>query len=116
MKRKLPSKSISTDAIRDERRWEFAFEGLRFNDLRRYGVAYAKAALDKQEGVHCYNSGVEGTNNASKYNGGYGARYEATKGFVRIPESQISLSAGAGAEYTFTQNEGWGPEAEFAGW
>lgn len=112
----LGSKPITEENIRNERRWELAFEGVRFNDLRRYGVAYAKAALDKQEGVHCYNSGVESTNNASKYNGGYGARYEATKGFVRIPESQISLSAGAGAEYTYTQNEGWGSEAEFAGW
>ena len=112
----LGSKSATEDNIRNERRWEFAFEGVRFNDLRRYGEAYATAALDKQQGVHCYNSGVEGINDAAKYNGGYGNRYKATKGFVRIPEAQISLSAGAGEEYTFVQNEGWGAGTDFAGW
>lgn len=112
----LAPKSISEDAIRNERRWELAFEGVRFNDLRRYGEAYAVAALDKQQGVPCHNSGVEGINDAAKYNGGYGNRYKATKGFVRIPEAQISLSAGAGAEYTYTQNDGWGAGTDFAGW
>lgn len=112
----LGSKTASEDNIRNERRWEFAFEGVRFNDLRRYGEAYATAALDKQQGVHCYNSGVEGINDAAKYNGGYSTRYKATKGFVRIPEAQISLSAGAGEEYTFVQNEGWGAGTDFAGW
>lgn len=112
----LGSKSATEDNIRNERRWELAFEGVRFNDLRRYGEAYATAALDKQQGVHCYNSGVEGINDAAKYNGGYGNRYKATKGFVRIPEAQISLSAGAGEEYTFVQNEGWGAGTDFAGW
>ena len=112
----LPSKPLSDENIRNERRWELAFEGVRFNDLRRYGESYAVAALDKQEGVKVWNSGVEGTNNASKYNGGYGSRYSATKGFVSIPASQISLSAGAGEEYKFKQNEGWGSQFDFPGW
>ena len=112
----LPSKPLSEENIRNERRWELAFEGVRFNDLRRYGESYAVAALDKQEGVKVWNSGVEGTNNASKYNGGYGSRYSATKGFVSIPASQISLSAGAGEEYKFKQNEGWGSQFDFPGW
>ena len=112
----LPSKPLSDENIRNERRWELAFEGVRFNDLRRYGESYAVAALDKQEGVKVWNSGVEGTNNASKYNGGYGSRYSATKGFVSIPASQISLSAGAGEEYRFKQNEGWGSQFDFPGW
>ena len=83
---------------------------------RRYGESYAVAALNKQEGVPVYNSGVLGTNNASKYNGGYGERYKATKGFAPLPSSQISLSAGAGEEYKFTQNEGWGSQYDFPGW
>ena len=112
----LPSKTLSDDNIRDERRWELAFEGVRFNDLRRYGENYAVAALNKQDGVAVYNNGVLGTNNASKYNGSYGARYQATKGFVPLPSSQISLSAGAGEQYKFTQNEGWGSEYDFPGW
>lgn len=112
----LPTKPLNEENLRNERRWEFAFEGIRFNDLRRYGESYAAAALDKQEGVAVYNNGVAGTNNASKYNGGYGARYKATKGFVPLPSSQISLSAGAGEEYKFTQNEGWGSQFDYPGW
>ncbi len=112
----LPTKPLNDENLRNERRWELAFEGVRFNDLRRYGEDYAVAALDKQEGGKVWNNGVEGTNNASKYNGGYGNRYKATKGFVSIPSSQISLSAGAGEEYKFTQNEGWGASFDFPGW
>ena len=112
----LPTKPLNEENLRNERRWEFAFEGIRFNDLRRYGESYAAAALDKQDGVAVYNNGVAGTNNASKYNGGYGARYKATKGFVPLPSSQISLSAGAGEEYKFTQNEGWGSQFDYPGW
>jgi hypothetical protein len=112
----LPTKPLNEENLRNERRWEFAFEGIRFNDLRRYGESYAAAALDKQDGVAVYNNGVLGTNNASKYNGGYGERYKATKGFVPLPSSQISLSAGAGEEYKFTQNEGWGSQFDYPGW
>jgi len=112
----LPTKPLNDENLRNERRWELAFEGVRFNDLRRYGESYAVAALNKQEGVKVWNSGVESTNNASKYNGGYGERYKATKGFVPIPNSQISLSASAGEEYRFTQNEGWGSQFDYPGW
>ena len=112
----LPSKPINEENIRNERRWELNFEGVRFNDMRRYGESYAVTALNKQEGVKIWNLGVEGTNTAAKFNGGYGERYKATKGFVQIPSSQISLSAGAGEEYKFTQNEGWGSQYDFSGW
>ena len=112
----LPSKPLNDENLRNERRWELNFEGVRFNDMRRYGESYAVAALDKQEGVKIWNLGVEDTNTASKFNGGYGNRYKATKGFVSLPSSQISLSAGAGEEYKFTQNEGWGPQFDFSGW
>ncbi|MBR5076547.1 MAG: RagB/SusD family nutrient uptake outer membrane protein [Bacteroidales bacterium] len=112
----LPSKPINEENIRNERRWELNFEGVRFNDLRRYGESYAVSALDKQNGVPIWNLGVESTNTASKFNGGYGERYKATKGFIPIPSSQISLSAGAGEEYKFTQNEGWGSQYDFSGW
>lgn len=113
----LPSKPITEENIRNERRWELAFEGVRFNDIRRYGEAYAKAALDKQNGVTCYNLGVQGDNHASQFNGGYGSRYSQTKGFVALPSEQISLSASAGEQYKYQQNEGWGStDSEFAGW
>ena len=113
----LPSKPITEENIRNERRWELAFEGVRYGDMRRYGEAYTVAALDKQEGVACYNSGVQGTNHAAQFNGGYGQRYSKTKGFVALPSAQISLSASAGEQYKYQQNEGWGStDSEFAGW
>ena len=112
----LPSRQISEENIRNERRWELNFEGVRFNDMRRYGEAYAVSALNKQEGVKIWNLGLEDTNTAAKYNGGYGERYKATQGFIALPNSQISLSAGAGEEYKYTQNAGWGPQYEFSGW
>ena len=112
----LPSKPLNEENIRNERRWELNFEGVRFNDLRRYGEDYAVKALNKQEGVKIWNLGVQGTNTAAKFNGGYGERYKATKGFIPIPSAQISLSAGAGEEYKFTQNEGWGTQYDFSGW
>ena len=111
----LASKPISEENIRNERRWELAFEGVRFNDLRRYGESYAAAALDKQNGTTLYNNGVQSDNHASKFNGGYGQRFKDTKGgFVKIPESQIALSNGTG---NYVQNPGWDSSAvEFAGW
>jgi len=112
----LPSRPISEENIRNERRWELAFEGVRFNDMRRYGEAYAVAALNKQEGVKIWTNGVPDTNNASKYNGGYGERYKATQGFAPLPNEQIALSAGAGEEYRYSQNPGWGSEFNFPGW
>jgi hypothetical protein len=113
----LPSKPLTEENLRNERRWELAFEGVRYGDMRRYGETYAVAALDKQDGVACYNSGVQGTNHASTFNGGYGNRYSKTKGFVALPSAQISLSASAGPQYKYTQNEGWGStDSEFAGW
>ena len=113
----LAPKPLTDENIRNERRWEFAFEGVRYGDMRRYGEDYAIAALDKQNGVDCYNSGVKGTNDAAKYNGGYGNRYAKTKGFVPLPNAQIALSASAGPEYQYKQNEGWGAsDSEFGGW
>ena len=113
----LPSKPLTEENLRNERRWELAFEGVRYGDMRRYGEAYAVAALDKQEGVACYNSGVQGTNHAAQFNGGYGQRYSKTKGFVALPSAQLSLSASAGEQYKYQQNEGWGStDSEFSGW
>jgi hypothetical protein len=98
----LPSKPLTDENLRNERRWELAFEGVRYGDMRRYGEAYAVAALNKQDGVDCYNSGVKGTNHATQFNGGYGTRYSKTKGllpfhlhrfhFQHQLESSISIS------------------------
>lgn len=72
--------------------------------------------MDKQEGVECYFKGNKSTNHASDFNGGYGQRFEITKGFAPIPTEQINLSAGAGEEYKFKQNAGYESSDEYTGW
>lgn len=95
------------EALRNERRWELAFEGSRWDDLRRWGIA--ADALSKQNGQAMYNQGQKVSMNF----GNYAARYNATKGFYRIPKSQIELSGG-----TYKQNAGWEDDAanQFAGY
>ncbi len=90
----LEEKPYSLENIQKERRYELAFEGLRWNDMRRWGDSYAKTALESQIGAPIYNYG-----NAAVYNGviknmNYSSRYDETKGFFPIPQSQINLSNG----------------------
>lgn len=103
----LPAVAYSEQALRNERRWELAFEGSRWDDLRRWGIA--ADALSKQTGSVMYNQGQKVN---MTYNN-YAARYNATKGFYRIPKSQIDLSGG-----TYKQNAGWEDDAanQFAGY
>ncbi|MGL5318414.1 MAG: RagB/SusD family nutrient uptake outer membrane protein [Bacteroidales bacterium] len=104
---KRPEIAYSLTALQNERRWEFAFEGIRWNDIRRWGIA--AEVLEKQIGQPIYNFGEPAV--SKSYGGGYAARYKATKGFFPIPESQIRLSQGV-----LVQNEGWGPESVYTGW
>lgn len=50
-----PIAAYSEEALRNERRWELACEGIRWNDLRRWHIA--AAALEKQNGVAVYYCG-----------------------------------------------------------
>lgn len=104
----LPAINVYTEeALRNERRWELAFEGSRWDDLRRWGIA--AEALSKQNGQVMYNQGQKVNMNFDNY----AARYNATKGFYRIPKSQIDLSGGE-----YKQNAGWEDDAanQFAGY
>lgn len=102
----LPAIGYSLQALQNERRWELALEGTRWNDIRRWHIA--AAALQKQIGTPIYIAGNPATNKAQ--NGGYASRYNTSAGFMKIPESQISLSS------ELQQNEGWGADAEYNGW
>ncbi|WP_321369311.1 RagB/SusD family nutrient uptake outer membrane protein [uncultured Draconibacterium sp.] len=105
----LEGKEYSLQNIQKERRWELAFEGVRWNDIRRWGIAATE--LEKQIGQPIY---TKGNDDMSKgFGGGYAARYEATNGgFFPIPEAQIELSDGV-----LEQNAGWGTAAaEYTGW
>ncbi|MCQ2229196.1 MAG: RagB/SusD family nutrient uptake outer membrane protein [Bacteroidales bacterium] len=103
----LPAVAYSEEALRNERRWELAFEGSRWDDLRRWGIA--AEALSKQNGQAMYNLGKATTMTFNNY----AERYNATKGFYRIPKNQIELSGGV-----YVQNKGWEDDAanQFAGY
>ncbi|PWK24707.1 RagB/SusD family nutrient uptake outer membrane protein [Maribacter polysiphoniae] len=86
----LPAIGYSLEALKEERKHELAFEGLRYFDLVRWGDV--DTAFDYTENVR--NSGSDAT-----YSGSYRSE---TKGLVSIPETEIRLSNGA-----YEQNPGW---------
>ncbi len=101
-----PISSYSLKALQDERRWELAFEGVRWNDIRRWHIA--ADALNKQTNQPTYSRGKADVN--SVHNGGYVARYNATAGFQKMPENQV-------LQGRVVQNEGWtGSDSEYQGW
>lgn len=103
-----PIAVYSLKALQDERRWEFACEGIRWNDIRRWHIA--TVALDKQEGQDIYYCGSPAKNEAANHNGGYSTRYKATAGFQKMPDTQVALG-------TVVQNEGWtAADSEYGGW
>lgn len=102
----LPAVSYSLQNLQNERRWELAFEGLRWDDIRRWHIA--ETCLEKQTGVSIINAGVSTTNTAQV--GGYKARYQATNGFYKIPQEEVDLSNG-----TYKQNAGWDGTTGFYG-
>ena len=104
----LPAVSYSLAALQNERRWELACEGIRWNDIRRWHIA--EAALGTQIGQNIYLQGAANKN--TNQGAGYVARYKATRGFFPIPENQIALSNG-----TLKQNAGWGTaDTNYTGW
>jgi starch-binding outer membrane protein, SusD/RagB family len=80
--------------ILEERRLEFAFEGLRYWDLLRQGVEVAAETIAETSTV--LNGGVETTKTISA------ANIISKKGFQQIPNSQITLS-----NNVLQQNSGW---------
>ncbi len=102
----LPGVAYSLRALQNERRWEFACEGIRFNDIRRWHIA--ANALEKQTDTNVKFCGVDGLN--KRQGAGYAARYNATAGFTKMPESQVELGVVA-------QNPGWdGSDSNYGGW
>jgi hypothetical protein len=86
----LPAVGYSLDALKQERLHEFAFEGLRWFDIVRWGDV--DTAFDYTLNVN--NSGTPAT---------YHANYRSeTKGLVPIPETEMRLANGI-----YDQNPGW---------
>ena len=105
----LPAISYSLEALQNERRWELDFEGLRWGDMRRWGDTYAINALTGQLGANIWNRAVATV--MKDQGAGYAARYQATKGFMPMPSSEVDLSNGV-----LKQNAGWGTDAIFVSW
>ena len=105
-----PIAGYSDAALQNERRWELAFEFVRWNDIRRWHIA--ETALAEQDGQPVYTNGVVSKNTTASNGGGYAARYKATNGgFFPIPESEIALSNGV-----LKQNAGWDGSSLYTGW
>lgn len=91
--------AYSLDALKDERRFELAFEGVRYYDLLRWAgksnLASVEAILEGQNGVATINNGVTGVKKGVDFR-------PETGGFVQIPNQEIQLSEGV-----LVQNTGW---------
>ncbi len=88
----LTSTSLAT--IQQERKAELAFEGIRYWDELRWGTMVSD--LQAENGVTIWNAGTKTTYAPNI------TRFNETKGFLPIPETQISLSNGV-----LKQNDGW---------
>lgn len=85
-----PLGGYTFEALKEERLHEFAFEGLRWFDLVRWGDV--NSAFDFE--IDVVNSGVNAT---------YSVNYRPeTKGLLPIPETEVELSNGV-----YEQNPGW---------
>ena len=100
----------SLEAVQNERRWEFAFEGLRFNDMRRWtgnkptANSYAPKALEAQTGKTTTHHGNK-KSTMKHMTCSWTKRYCDTNGFLAKPQNQINLMNGK-----LKQNPGWGSE------
>lgn len=93
-----PVNGYSIDILKNERRFELAFEGYRYYDLLRWYGKNAGVEIDKnQNGVKVLNNRVESIIN---YN--LTKRIQETGGFLQIPQSEIDLSNGV-----LVQTPGW---------
>ena len=92
---KFKEVAVSQENIMNERKLEFAFEGLRYWDLLRQGVNYAASQIAVSD-MKVLNGGVEATVTIKAQN------IIDKKGLSQIPQDQITLSGGV-----IKQNSGW---------
>ena len=101
----FPNQAYAREAVRSERRLELAMEGQRFFDLRRYGLAYAAAAINNY--IHCPGEGGGCEESAARRLYKKGAEtFIARHMLYPLPTLQIELSKVAG-QSRLAQNPGW---------
>ena len=105
----VPLTAYSLTNIQNERRWEFALEGLRFNDMRRWSGkdsgenSYAAKALQAQQGKQIVCLGQKANKRTHQHmTCSWAKRYADTNGFLPKPEAQITLM-----NNKMKQNPGW---------
>ncbi len=104
----LADQSYSLINIQNERRFEFACEGIRYNDLRRWsgkdgGVnCLAAKTIQRKENTRVNYTGKWTTMHHASSS--WAQRYADTDGFWPIPSSQINI---VDDESVLKQNPGW---------
>lgn len=100
-----PYGSYTFERLQKERRFELAFEGVRFNDLRRWYPTTAGSVISaNQVGAYIQYMGNRVPGGYAEVKGnGLQKRYEETRGFMPVPNTQIILT-----EQVLTQTQGWG--------
>ena len=105
----VPETAYSLKAVQDERRWEFCFEGIRFNDMRRWTGnnpnenSYAPKALQAQAGKQIVCLGDKANKRTMQHmTCSWKERYIATNGFLAKPQTEITVKNGK-----LKQNPGW---------
>jgi starch-binding outer membrane protein, SusD/RagB family len=88
--------AITKDIIFDERKYEFAFEGMRYWDMLRYDNTLNYAQVSATYNGKVKNGGVEAIKIIN------GNKLKSTRGLFQIPNNQITLSGGV-----LKQNQGW---------
>jgi hypothetical protein len=95
----VPLGAYTLDDLKAERRWELAFEGVRYYDLLRWAgksnLASLETTLEAKNGVATFNNGAWGVKRGVDFR-------PVTGGFLQIPNQEIQLSQGV-----LVQNPGW---------
>ncbi len=114
----VPETPYSLKAVQNERRWEFAMEGLRFNDMRRWsGIdsgenSYAAKALEAQSGKQIVCLGDKANKRSLQHmTCSWKKRYADTNGFLPKPQAQIVLM-----NFSMKQNPGWDENTPASEW
>ena len=109
----VPQTGYSLKNVQNERRWEFALEGLRFNDMRRWSGkdsgenSYAAQALQAQKGKQIVCLGQKSAKRSLEHmTCSWSKRYADTNGFLPKPQAQITL-----LNNKMKQNPGWDDKA-----
>ncbi len=91
----LKTRTVNESNIMEERRFEFAFEGIRYWDLLRQGIDVTASAIAESNTKVLSGGSEDVVNIAAEH-------IKLTKGFMQIPNDQITLSNGV-----LKQNPGW---------